>query len=60
MSALDRLASPALKRGDEIRQSGYIAKVMVVSDGYVMARLKGCVPFIVPLKLAELRKVEHE
>ena len=39
-----------MKRGDKFEHHGNSAKVMAVADGYAMARLPGCIPFVVFLK----------
>lgn len=39
-----------VKRDTQFRHGDYLAKVMVVCDGYVMARHKGCIPFVIRLK----------
>ena len=36
-----------MKRGDKFIHKGSEAKVMAVADGYVMARLPRCMPFVV-------------
>lgn len=41
-----------IKRGDWIRHHVNLAKVMVVADGYVMARVPRCYPFVVTVKEA--------
>ena len=42
--------SAELGAGDTFLWRGRKAKIMAVADGYAMARLKGCMPFIVRLK----------
>ena len=36
-----------MKRGDKFIHKGSEARVMAVADGYVMARLPRCMPFVV-------------
>lgn len=36
-----------MKRGDKFDYKGSVAKVMTVADGYVMARLPRCMPFVI-------------
>ena len=36
-----------IKKGDEFEHYGSGAKVMAVVDNWIMARKKGCVPFII-------------
>ena len=39
-----------MKRGDKFMHRGSEAKVMAAADGYVMARLPGCMPFVISEK----------
>ncbi len=52
-----------MKRGDWFVHCDNIAKIMAVADGYAMARLPGCAPFVVFLKdipgLAADKKLPH-
>ena len=39
-----------MKRGDKFMHHESEAKIMAVADGYAMARIPGCMPFVVYLK----------
>ena len=39
-----------VRRGVQFRWSGGLAKIMVVADGWVMARMPRCMPFTLTVK----------
>lgn len=38
------------KKGDKFLRDGAEGRVMAVAEGWIMARLKGCMPFVMNLR----------
>jgi len=48
-----------MKVGDIFLWKGDQARIMAIAEGYIMARKKGCYPFLEPIKEVEASQVRR-